>query len=411
MRVIFYRYGNICEPDVLNGFHKLSFDVIEDSYEIENKFAPAENKLRHFAESLICNTKSGKINFVFSMNFFPYVSELCEKLSILYVCWSADCPVLELYSKSLLNDCNRIFLFDMVQYQELSRFNPEHVYYLPLATNVDRWDKVLANITPEDKKLYTAEVSFVGSLYREKSPLSIKGEERLPLYMKGYVGGVTEAQLQIYGYNFLQELVTEELVKELKCGFPDFYKLSNSLTDTDCFVAANYYLGMLVSEKERVRLLKRLSEYCKVTLYTRSDTKDMGNVICRDGITTHVQMPKVFRLSKINLNITMKGIQSGLPLRIYDVMGCGGFLLSNYQAEIPTYFEVDKDLVCYDSVEDCIQKVNYYLQHEEERQEIAKNGYNKVRQLHTYEHRILNMLKILYADAEEKDEGIISGVE
>lgn len=400
MRIVFYRYGNICELDVLEVFLKMDTEVLEDSFEMENKFVSSESKLRHFAENLVCNRKNGKIDFVFSMNFFPYVSELCEKLSIMYVCWSADCPVLELYSQSLMNRCNRIFLFDMVQYQELSIYNTENVFYLPLATNVERWDREVAGITDGDRENYAADVSFVGSLYHEKSPLTINADAKLSEYMKGYIRGVAEAQLQVYGYNFLQEMVTPQLIAELKQAFPYYYVLQNGVTDTDDFVAANYYLGMLVSEMERVRLLNALAKDCCVTLYTRSDVSSMHNVLCKGGITTHVQMPRVFHLSKINLNITMKGIQSGLPLRIYDVMGCGGFLMTNYQQEIPSYFEIGKDLECYESIDDCVQKVQYYLTHEEERKAIAENGYQKVKQLHTYEHRVLKMMEILFSDSE-----------
>lgn len=398
MKIIFYRYGSICEPDALLVFQKMKVEVLEERFEMEHKFAAADIKIRHLAESLIANIQKGEISFVFSMNFFPYVSELCEKLSIMYACWSIDCPVLELYSKALKNQCNRVFLFDRIQYEELNSYNPEKIFYLPLATNIERWDKEIAKISDKDKETYASDVSFVGSLYSEKSPLSLKSYADLSEYAQGYIQGVVESQLQVYGYNFLQEVVTEELITELKRVFPDFYSLQDGLMDMDRYVAANYYLGMLVSEQERIRLLNELANVCSVTLYTRSDVSPLTNVICRGGITTHEQMPKVFHLSKINLNITMKGIQSGLPLRIYDVMGCGGFLLTNYQQEIPMYFEIGKDLECYDSMEDCVQKVQYYLNHEDERKEIASHGYEKVKRLHTYELRIAEMLKVLFHD-------------
>ena len=343
MKIIFYRYGSICEPDALLVFQRMKVEVLEERFEMENKFAATDIKIRHLVENLIDNTRKGKISFVFSMNFFPYVSELCEKLSIMYVCWSIDCPVLELYSKTLKNKCNRVFLFDRIQYEELNSYNPEKVFYLPLATNVERWDKEIAKISDKDKEKYASDVSFVGSLYSEKSPLSLKLYADLSEYVQGYIQGIVEAQLQVYGYNFLREVITTELITELKRVFPDYYSLQDSLIDMDRFVAANYYLGMLVSESERIRLLNKLANVSHVTLYTRSDVSSLPNVICRGGITTHEQMPRVFNLSKINLNITMKGIQSGLPLRIYDVMGCGGFLLTNYQQEIPMYFEMTPD--------------------------------------------------------------------
>ena len=96
------------------------------------------------------------------------------------------------------------------------------------------------------------------------------------------------------------------------------------------------------------------------------------------------EMPKVFRASKINLNFTIPNIKSGIPLRVWDVLGSGGFLLTNYQAELPYFFEEGKDLVCFDGIEDLCEKVGYYLKHEEERCAIAESGYQKVKETHLY---------------------------
>ena len=106
-------------------------------------------------------------------------------------------------------------------------------------------------------------------------------------------------------------------------------------------------------------------------------------------------MPKVFHAAKINLNMTMRPIETGLSLRIWDILGCGGFLLTNYQAEIPDYFEIGKDLEAYESMEELEQKIQYYLTHEEERLQIAINGYEKVARFHTYEQRIAEMIRMI----------------
>ena len=103
------------------------------------------------------------------------------------------------------------------------------------------------------------------------------------------------------------------------------------------------------------------------------------------------EMPNVFRRSRINLNITLRGMKSGIPLRAFDIMGCGGFLLSNFQADFLDFFVPGEDFVYYESKEDLLQKIDYYLDHEEERQAIAKNGHDKVAEGHTYRHRIREM--------------------
>ena len=396
MKILFYRYGNICEPDIKEIFERFGLEVAEAAREIGDKHMTAAEKVRYLADVFVESSSHGRIDFVFSIDFYPFISEFCERIRLRYVCWSVDCPVLELYAASIKNQCNRIFLFDKVQYLSVRSYNPENVFFLPLATNVERWDRELAEVTETDRRKYSADVSFVGSLYHEKSPLTLLKEEMpLPEYLAGYVRGIAEAQLLIYGSNFLQEMVTPELVDELKKAFPDFYTLPEGVADTDAYVAANYYLGMLVSEMERVRVLNALAEKVRTAVYTRSDTSLLRGVDCRGGVSTHVEMPRVFHMSKINLNITMKGIQSGLSLRIWDVLGCGGFLLTNYQSELADYFEIGKDLECYESIQECVEKAEYYLSHEDIRMEIAENGYRKVRAMHTYEHRVAELLRIL----------------
>ena len=113
------------------------------------------------------------------------------------------------------------------------------------------------------------------------------------------------------------------------------------------------------------------------------------------GVSTHKEMPQIFNLSKINLNITIRSIQTGLSQRVWDVLGCGGFLLSNYQMEIPEYLEIGKDLDCYENEAELMEKVDYYLNHDEERMEIAKNGYETIKNKHTCRHRVAEMLKIV----------------
>lgn len=388
MNILFYRYGSICEPDLLEVFRNSGLHVIEETTEIRSKSIPPSERIRILAEKLLAQP----VQFVFSINFFPHVSDVCERFHIPYLCWSVDCPVLELFSSSIRNTCNRIFLFDYAQYQRFHPQNPDRIFYLPLATNTDRWDSVIHTMTPEEKADYSADISFVGSLYTEKSPLSAL---TLTSYMQGLLAGITQAQSQIYGYNFLEEMVTDDIVDALKKADPSYLSIPSPFEDTDHYVAANYYLGMAVAENERIRTLNALAQEFSVTLYTRSDTSRLHNINCRGGVSTLTQMPKVFAASRINLNMTMKPIQTGLSLRVWDILGCGGFLLSNYQAEIPEYFEIGKDLDCYESLDELKEKCAYYLTHDDIRAEIADHGYRKVKQMHTYRHRFAMMMELL----------------
>lgn len=387
MKILVYRYGSICEPDVIDGFVKLGHTVQEIKLEMTNKNPSVQQVMEAMNHYLFKEA----YDFIFTINFFPVVSEICNSYKLRYVCWTVDCPILELYSDSIKNKYNRIFLFDHAQFEEFHTKNPNGIFYLPLATNVERFEKVCSTISKEDKK-FQSDVAFVGSLYSEKCPYN--GIKKLSPYEDGYLSGIMEAQLKVYGYNFLEEVLNPDLVKSFKkhVNYNYFYK-DNS--DADAPVMAQQYLGMKVTEIERFRTFRSISSKFNVDIYTGSNTSNLPDVNNRGFANSQTEMPKIFHLSKININTTAKPIRTGIPLRLWDIMGCGGFVLSNYQTEITEYFEIGKDLEVYGSEQELLDKIKYYLTHEEERKQIAANGYEKVKKEHTYVKRLELMLNYI----------------
>lgn len=389
MEILFYRYNSICEPDIIQVFTAFGITVHTEEMEITDKRVTPQQCAAKVAEWIMAHP----LAFVFSINFFPAISYACNRFQVPYVCWSVDSPVPELFSNALKNEWNRIFLFDKAQYDFFSRYNPEHIYYLPLATNVKRWENIILNMTEEDFNKYDADVSFVGSLYTEKCRYD-KCSGVSP-YTQGFVDGLIEAQLKVYGYNFIYENLNDRVISEIAAADPDFYRSEDTFMNMDRYLVAHQYIGMKLAAVERQRTLQAISERFHVNLYTRSDPSGLPNVHCMGGASTLTQMPKIFHASRINLNMTIRPIETGLSLRIWDILGCGGFLLTNYQAELENYFEIGKDLETYESTEELLEKVNYYLHHEEERIEIAIRGYEKTAASHTYEMRLAEMIRIL----------------
>lgn len=389
MKILVYRYGSICEPDVIQAFQSLGLTVMEETTEITNKKLSSADRLL-LVESVL---KTEQLLFVFSINFYPVIAKICHIYRVKYLCWTVDSPVPELFSKAICHDTNHIFLFDQAQHQYFSPYNPEHIHYLPLASCTRRFDQVTSSVSAADRRTYAADISFVGSLYSEKNP--VHQLKRLPDYARGYIDALVEASLKIYGYNPIENAVTEELAQTVKSCSPDFYHLDDPVASPDRYIAAHSYIGMQAAESERIRTLNTLARHFRVDLFTRSNTQALQNVHVHGGVESLTEMPKIFHLSRINLNMTIKPIQTGLPLRIFDILGCGGFLMTNYQAELQEYFEIGVDLEAYSGLDELVDKCAYYLAHEDERKQIALNGYRKVCEQHTYPHRMKAMLEAL----------------
>jgi spore maturation protein CgeB len=386
MNVLIYRYGSICEPDIIDSLKKLDICIEEISAEITDKTISQAKRVTLVSQAV----ERYRPLFVFSINFFPAIAEVCHIYKLPYICWTVDVPVLELFSKSIRYDTNRIFLFDRAQYEYFHPFNPDGIFYLPLASAVERFDCTLKSASADDIKKFSSDISFVGSLYSEKNPLN---PIELPEYIDGFIDGIVEASLKVYGCNFIEDALSDECISIIKEKSDKFYDASDSIINPDRYVTAHYYVGIQAAEKERIRTLNALAKHFKVDLYTRSDTSPLSNVCVHGGVKTLTEMPVIFNNSRINLNMTIKPIITGLPLRIFDIMGCGGFLMTNYQEELNDYFEIGKDIEAYGSIDELLEKCAYYLEHEDIRRKIAENGYEKVKKYHTYNVRIAEMLR------------------
>ena len=143
---------------------------------------------------------------------------------------------------------------------------------------------------------------------------------------------------------------------------------------------------------EKTEQLKRLGERFEVKLYAPKTAPVLERVIHCGPVDYMTEMPLVFQNSKVNLNMTLRSIRTGIPLRAMDIMGCGGFLLTNYQEDFLEFFEPGIDYVYYSDQEELMKLTDYYLSHEEERMEIACNGYRKVKAGHHYGKRIERLL-------------------
>ena len=99
MHILFYRYGSICEPDVIDAFHELGHTVEEICEEITNKTLTPQESIRIVNAHL--QTKPA--DCIFSINFFPFLAEVCNIYHIRYLSWIVDSPVMELYSTSIQN--------------------------------------------------------------------------------------------------------------------------------------------------------------------------------------------------------------------------------------------------------------------------------------------------------------------
>lgn len=336
--------------------------------------------------------KEGDFDLIFSLNYYPILSNVCMDTALPYVSWCYDSPLVLTYSKTVFHECNYIFLFDSQMTESLNAIGVKHAYYLPMAVNPERLQKLTASA--HQTALLDADVSFVGSLYNEKHNLYDRFSD-LPPYVKGYLEGIMKAQRKIYGQLFLEDCLTDEIITELQKNIP--LETSGDGFETLRYLYANYFLCRKITQMDRLDSLSALDNRAdlSVKLYTPNKTPQFTSIQNMGSVHYENEMPLVFRCSRINLNISLRSIQSGIPLRAMDIMGAGGFLLTNYQQDFDRHFTAGEDYVYYDSMEDMMNKIDYYLAHPDERKKIALSGQQKVYNEHTYRQRFQDIFEII----------------
>ena len=74
---------------------------------------------------------------------------------------------------------------------------------------------------------------------------------------------------------------------------------------------------------------------------------------------------------------------------------CLFFLLTNYTPGLEILFTIGKNIITYNDKLDLIDKIKYYLNNEDERNEITKNSFNHVKENHTYNNRAKQLVEII----------------
>ena len=368
MNILYFCWNENSSSDIEQSFSNLGFSFAKISCHL-NSYDSDPVLTQQINEIL----RQYKFDCIYTFNYFPILSDIAQNHQLAYIAWIYDCPNLTIYSHTIANPCNYLFLFDRAMYRQACSLGAKHAFHMPLAVNTNRLNQQL-NLTGQIPAAYNYSygISFVGSLYENNMYDQIR---YLPERLRGYYDGAMRAQQEIWGYHFLEELIGDDILTETL----SYIQLEENPAYT--FSPRQIIVHMLdqkITSMERSRLLQQLSQNSTLDLFSSSPCKPTGSLRVHGAVSYTGEMPFIFRDSKINLNISLRSITSGIPLRCLDIMGSHGFLLSNYQPELAEYFVAGEDFVYFESDEDLLAKAEYFLIHENERKEIADNGWRKI---------------------------------
>jgi spore maturation protein CgeB len=147
-------------------------------------------------------------------------------------------------------------------------------------------------------------------------------------------------------------------------------------------------------------LRKEMAEACLPLGLATFGDPDGWRALLGNGVAAHADidyrtgLSAVYRSIAINLNVTSCQMPTAVNQRVFDVPLCGGFVLSDSQSDIGELFASD-EIAVYFSRSDLIDKISYFRARPDEREHLAANARAAVLARHTYDHRIVEIEKIL----------------
>lgn len=369
MKIVYYSWGANSDEAFIKALREQNYDVKVFSRKCKHYTRDLE-----FAKELIFFINYEKASAVVSYDYFPIISMVCNTTGIEYYSWVYDSPHFTLYAKTTNLTCNHIFVFDRELVEKLKMIGVSTVDYLPLAVDGNLFKSYSGT------RNLKADVSFVGSLYNDK----------YNYYDCLFKGEIDEKIIsdKILTFGEAGKIRVEDIDEETMCYVVKRMEENNLLLNEDYYDLSKEVVLASVFEKkitsiERDLLIRRIikNDYIDFGLYTNSVT-DIPN---RGVVDYYSEMPEVFRQSKINLNISLRSIHAGIPLRVLDIMANGGFVLSDYKEEIAKLLKEDEEIVLFRNEKECMDKIDYYLKNEDKRKRIAENGKRAVENRFAYQ--------------------------
>ena len=112
-------------------------------------------------------------------------------------------------------------------------------------------------------------------------------------------------------------------------------------------------------------------------------------------VETQKELSKIYSSSKINIDMS-KDYNNSTRYRTFEIMASGGFLISQKSNELITQFENGKEIETYETADELIDKIRFYLSNLNIAQYIAVNGKKNTVSNHSFYDRLKNMLKVIY---------------
>jgi spore maturation protein CgeB len=134
----------------------------------------------------------------------------------------------------------------------------------------------------------------------------------------------------------------------------------------------------------RIRLLQLIQQHHQLKVW--GGEWERFGLACRKKHIYPNEFAKICHAAKIFLGCDYDPkLECYITIRTWYALGCGAFVLTNYLPGLESFFTQGVHLVWYESPQECLELIDYYLKHEEQRKRIARSGFEWVHSRRTYD--------------------------
>lgn len=376
-------------PEILNSLKKIGHSSKVIMLETDQEGEGSQKVI----ENIISDILNFKPDFVLTVNHLGFDSEgiltqLFSDIELPYASWYVDSPVfiLEDFKKQVSPFLSN-FVWDRDYVQDLKSYGFENTFFLPLAT-----DPTVFRLLPFEQnplQHLKCHVGFVGN----------SGENIISECIDKMTGN--EAVRALLDHLAIQFMNTpKRFIQDINPNLSaEQYQLYEELMEhqRDVFVPA---VTWRATQMYRLNCVKQLMDFQP---YIHGDSgwhnHVNGQAVLRPELNYYDELPFFYNLCKINFNTTSLQMKQGVNQRVFDVPACGGFLLTDYRAQLEEMFHVGKEAICYSHPGEIKDLVSFYLRHPSQMMNIAANAHERVLKEHTYVRRLeqlTNQMKSIY---------------
>lgn len=283
-----------------------------------------------------------------------------------YVSWFTDTPRMILFDRTMyISEYAVAATWEKAYTPHLEAYGFSHVHYMPLATDPELFDG-------EPGTQFERDLAFVGNSMLVQLGEALEKHEAVPQVVEAVTAALREGRVTRDSYN---EGISTIIGSELY----------DSLTESqqrNAELLMNYH----ATSDQRLSLVRHL---VPMGIEARGDAswkKVLDNYESNLGYFD--DLAPFYRSTKINLNNTSLQMRDAVNQRVFDCPAAGGFLITDNQPDLHDLFDVEKEMVTYESLPELSDKVAWYLKHPEERAAFVHQARKRVLAEHTHRHRL-----------------------